>query len=254
MSHIYQPLMIRTLLTHGGRASIRQIASMFLSKDASQLEYYEEITKNIPGKVLARHGIVSHQFCNVMLLRQRVMEIIKLHERMVRNLFLNVELMLNDNVRELSEYDLQGLMFLFFRAALANTKGRADREKNGKVDCVLYENNAPTALYELKTYFKNHERLTKKHFDKDLKKLADRLQANNGARGFFVIAGAKQKFTDKALQKFQFVKDRLDPKYRKWAVWKWSDTKEKKRIRIRPSQKQHRGRSVVISWEVVIQR
>ena len=58
MSHIYQPLMIRTLLTHGGRASIRQIASMFLSKDASQLEYYEEITKNMPGKVLARHGIV----------------------------------------------------------------------------------------------------------------------------------------------------------------------------------------------------
>ena len=59
MQHIYQPLMIRTLLTHGGRATIRQIASMFLSKDASQLEYYEEITKNMPGKVLARHGIVK---------------------------------------------------------------------------------------------------------------------------------------------------------------------------------------------------
>jgi ATP adenylyltransferase len=58
MAHIYQPLMIRTLLTHGGRATIRQIASMFLSKDSSQLEYYEEITKNMPGKVLARHGIV----------------------------------------------------------------------------------------------------------------------------------------------------------------------------------------------------
>lgn len=61
MSHIYQPLMIRTLLTHGGRASIRQIASSFLSKDASQLEYYEEITKNMPGKVLARHGIVRRE-------------------------------------------------------------------------------------------------------------------------------------------------------------------------------------------------
>lgn len=48
MSHIYQSLMIRTLLTHGGRASIRQIASMFLSRDASQLEYYEEITKSMP--------------------------------------------------------------------------------------------------------------------------------------------------------------------------------------------------------------
>jgi diadenosine tetraphosphate (Ap4A) HIT family hydrolase len=61
MSHIYQPLMIRTLLTHGGRTSVRQIASMFLSKDASQLEYYEEITKNMPGKVLARHGIVRRE-------------------------------------------------------------------------------------------------------------------------------------------------------------------------------------------------
>ena len=61
MSHIYQPLMIRTLLTHGGSASIRQIASSFLSKDASQLEYYEEITKNMPGKVLARHGIVRRE-------------------------------------------------------------------------------------------------------------------------------------------------------------------------------------------------
>lgn len=59
MSHIYQPLMIRTLLTHGGRASIRQIASMFRSKDASQLEYYEEITKNMPGKVLLQFGIIE---------------------------------------------------------------------------------------------------------------------------------------------------------------------------------------------------
>lgn len=59
MSHIYQPLMIRTLLTHRGRATIRQIASAFLSRDASQLEYYEEITKNMPGKVLARHEIAK---------------------------------------------------------------------------------------------------------------------------------------------------------------------------------------------------
>jgi ATP adenylyltransferase len=61
MSHIYQPLMIRALLTHGGRASIRQIASMFLNRDISQLEYYEEITKKMPGKVLARHGIVKRE-------------------------------------------------------------------------------------------------------------------------------------------------------------------------------------------------
>ena len=61
MAHIYQPLMIRTLLTRGGRATIRQIASTFLSKDASQLEYYEEIAKRMPGKVLAQHGIVRRE-------------------------------------------------------------------------------------------------------------------------------------------------------------------------------------------------
>ena len=61
MSHIYQPLMIRTLLTHGGRASIRQIAATFLTKDVSQIEYYEEITKRMPGKVLSRHGIVRRE-------------------------------------------------------------------------------------------------------------------------------------------------------------------------------------------------
>ena len=58
MSHIYQPVMIRELLTHGGKASIRNIAAAFLARDASQLEYYEQITKDMPGKVLSRHGIV----------------------------------------------------------------------------------------------------------------------------------------------------------------------------------------------------
>jgi ATP adenylyltransferase len=59
MSHIYQPVMIRELLTHGGKASIRSIAAAFLARDASQLEYYEQITKGMPGKVLGRHGIVQ---------------------------------------------------------------------------------------------------------------------------------------------------------------------------------------------------
>jgi hypothetical protein len=59
MSHIYQPVMIRELLKRGGRASIRDLASAFLSYDLSQLEYYEQITKSMPGKVLANHGVVN---------------------------------------------------------------------------------------------------------------------------------------------------------------------------------------------------
>jgi hypothetical protein len=57
MSHIYQPVMIKELLTSGGKSSIRNIAAAFLARDASQLEYYEQITKDMPGKVLAKHGI-----------------------------------------------------------------------------------------------------------------------------------------------------------------------------------------------------
>jgi ATP adenylyltransferase len=59
MSHIYQPVMIKELLKYGGKAAIRDIAAAFLARDESQLEYYEKITKDIPGKVLAKHGIVE---------------------------------------------------------------------------------------------------------------------------------------------------------------------------------------------------
>jgi hypothetical protein len=61
MSHVYQPVMIRELLTRGGTASIRDIASAFLARDESQLEYYEQITKDMPGKVLGKHGIVKRE-------------------------------------------------------------------------------------------------------------------------------------------------------------------------------------------------
>jgi diadenosine tetraphosphate (Ap4A) HIT family hydrolase len=57
MQHIYQPVMIRELLKHRGKASIRSIAAAFLAHDESQIEYYEQITKRMPGKVLAKHGI-----------------------------------------------------------------------------------------------------------------------------------------------------------------------------------------------------
>lgn len=60
MQHIYQPLMIKTLLEHEGLASVRTIAETFLAKDESQIEYYEQITKSMPGKVLQKHGIVDY--------------------------------------------------------------------------------------------------------------------------------------------------------------------------------------------------
>lgn len=55
MSHIYQPVMLIELLKHGGKASTRDIAKALLSRDESQIEYYQEITKNMVGKVLTKN-------------------------------------------------------------------------------------------------------------------------------------------------------------------------------------------------------
>jgi diadenosine tetraphosphate (Ap4A) HIT family hydrolase len=51
--------MLRVLIQNGGRASIRDIASAFLARDESQIDYYAEITKRMPGRVLSSHGLVQ---------------------------------------------------------------------------------------------------------------------------------------------------------------------------------------------------
>jgi diadenosine tetraphosphate (Ap4A) HIT family hydrolase len=53
--------MLKVLIESGGYASIREIAAAFLSRDESQLEYYEEITKRMPGKILSGHGLVRRE-------------------------------------------------------------------------------------------------------------------------------------------------------------------------------------------------
>lgn len=59
MSHIYQPLLIRSLVDAGGSATLRQLATFFLSQDESQLLYYEKRIKEMPLKVLANREVVS---------------------------------------------------------------------------------------------------------------------------------------------------------------------------------------------------
>ena len=55
MSHIYQPLLIKTLVESGGSATLRYLDSEFLSQDESPLQYYEDIIKKMPFKVLEKH-------------------------------------------------------------------------------------------------------------------------------------------------------------------------------------------------------
>ncbi len=60
MSHIYQPVMLMELLRKGGEASVTDIAKSLLAHDQSQIEYYEQITKNMVGDVLtAKNGITE---------------------------------------------------------------------------------------------------------------------------------------------------------------------------------------------------
>ncbi len=61
MSHIYQPVMLMALLKNKGLRTAKDIAREILKHDDSQVEYYEHITKQMPGKVLASHKIVEAQ-------------------------------------------------------------------------------------------------------------------------------------------------------------------------------------------------
>ncbi len=59
MSHVYQPVMLISLLEKEGICHESDIAKNLLSHDQSQIEYYTNITNNMVGKVLRNHGIVS---------------------------------------------------------------------------------------------------------------------------------------------------------------------------------------------------
>lgn len=64
MSHIYQPVMLMTLVAHGGRCPEREIAKALLAHDESEIEYYSEITNNMVGRVLRNHEVVSRDKAN----------------------------------------------------------------------------------------------------------------------------------------------------------------------------------------------
>jgi diadenosine tetraphosphate (Ap4A) HIT family hydrolase/5-methylcytosine-specific restriction endonuclease McrA len=61
MSHVYQPVMLMTLLEQGGKASTKDIAKAILEHDESQIEYYEKIVGNMVGRVLRSHGLVKRE-------------------------------------------------------------------------------------------------------------------------------------------------------------------------------------------------
>jgi ATP adenylyltransferase len=62
MSHVYQPVMLREVLRHKGSASVNTIARSLLSEDRSQIEYYEQITKDMVGRVLTQNRGITERY------------------------------------------------------------------------------------------------------------------------------------------------------------------------------------------------
>lgn len=61
LSHLYQPLLIKELIDNGGKATIRQLAISFLKNDESQIQYFEKRIREMPLKVLSKHGIIERK-------------------------------------------------------------------------------------------------------------------------------------------------------------------------------------------------
>jgi len=59
LQHVYQPLLLRFLIETGGQATLRQLAVMLLAEDESQVAYYTKRIREMPVKVLMRHGVLS---------------------------------------------------------------------------------------------------------------------------------------------------------------------------------------------------
>ncbi len=67
MSHIYQPLLIKTLVESEGISTTRKIALEFLRYDESQIQYYERVVKSLPVKVLLNHDVITKEKNQVSL-------------------------------------------------------------------------------------------------------------------------------------------------------------------------------------------
>ena len=69
MSQIYQPAMLLELLKRDGSATATQIARALLAYDASQVEYYEQVTKSMVGRVLTKNRGITDRQGNIYALK-----------------------------------------------------------------------------------------------------------------------------------------------------------------------------------------
>ena len=70
MSHVYQPVMlIEMLMSEHGAASVQAIAKAILNYDPTQVEYYSEVVKKMPGIVLTKNRGIATKNGNTYLLK-----------------------------------------------------------------------------------------------------------------------------------------------------------------------------------------
>lgn len=175
-----------------------------------------------------------------------------INKKLVRNVFLNTELLLNEGEKEIFEYDIQAFMFLFLKRHLKGTNYTAGREKVSKVDCVIFDNTGgssiPACFYEIKTYFKSHEKIQGSDFDNDLDKLASLITKHRDTKGIFITAGLTEKYNDPVVSALPFIKAHLNNQ----RAWQSRSLPSGITVRLRPSTKEVNGLCNVMTWEVII--
>jgi len=179
----------------------------------------------------------------------------EINKRMIRNVFLNTEILINEGEKEIFEYDIQAFMFLFLKRFLKGTNLTVGREKAGKVDCVVFEKSSdggddtPIVYYEIKTYFKSHEAVKQNDFNKDIEKLAELVSKNSKSSGYFFTAGLTAKFKNEGeVKALPFIASHLNNE-KTWAEWKLPNDKI---VKLKPGRKEYRGTCTIMMWKIVI--
>jgi hypothetical protein len=172
-----------------------------------------------------------------------------IHQRMLRNIALNIELLKNDKDKDMSEYDIQAFMALFLKRNLINTGYHLHRESFGKYDCVIAREGKekPEILYEIKTFVKPKEHLQTitswKKIEKDFKKLKKGKEKYTNCRAYFILV-CKGRDLEDMIEEFDFLKQRIESKSKKHI--KMDGYKFRK-----SSKSNIDKRTFVFSWEVL---
>ena len=60
MTGVYQPVIVKQLLLHGGECTVNELANSLTKYDAGVIEYYEKIVMRYPKQTLTKHGVVEY--------------------------------------------------------------------------------------------------------------------------------------------------------------------------------------------------